>query len=150
MPRRMFGCRLEEPWYDRAMAAVQRSGARSVQEWLEGVVQAEIVRVEGTGEGSEDGEAPAPPAEQLATARAQIRGMEDLIANQRERIADSQAHAVSLQAEVDRLNGHLEDANANVRAANANVERITLMLPAARDTSAQGASGWRFWRRWGR
>ena len=121
-----------------------------MQEWLEGVVQAEIVRAEGVGEGSEDGEVVALPMEQLATARAQIRGMEELIASQRERIADSQAHAVSLQGEVDRLNGHLEDANANVRAANANVERMTLMLPAARDNSAHGHSGWRFWQRWGR
>lgn len=149
MPRRMFGCRLDEPWYDRAMAALQRSGARSVQEWLERVVQAEVVRSEGVGEGSEGGDVGALPAEQLATARAQIRGMEDLIASQRERIADSQAHAVALQAEVDRLNGHLEDANANVLAANANVERMTLMLPAASGTSKQGGAGWRFWRRWG-
>lgn len=149
MPRRMFGCRLDEPWYERAMTAIQRSGARSVQEWLEGVVQAEIVRVEGVEQGGEDGEVGAPPSEQLATARAQIRGMEELIASQRERIADSQAHAVTLQAEIDRLNGHLEDANANVRAANANVERMTLMLPAARDASVRGNSGWRFWRRWG-
>ncbi len=152
MPRRMFGCRLEESWHKRAMAAVQRSGARTVQEWLEAVVQAEIVRVEGAGQGSEDGEVEvvALPSEQLAAARAQIKGMEELIASQRERISDSQAHSVALQAEVDRLNGHLEAANENVRAANANVERMTLMLPAASDTSLQGSSGWRFWERWGR
>ena len=46
MPRKMFGCRLDASWHERAMVAVQRSGARSVQEWLEGVVQAEIVRTD--------------------------------------------------------------------------------------------------------
>ena len=150
MPRKMFGCRLDASWHERAMVAVQRSGARSVQEWLEGVVQAEIVRTEGAEQGSEDVDAGALPNEQLAAARAQIRGMEELIASQRERIAEGQAHSVSLQGEIDRLNGHLEAANANVLAANANVERITHMLPAAGENSPQGNSGWRFWQRWGR
>ena len=151
MPRRMFGCRLEDSWHERAMAAVQRSGARSVQEWLEGVVHAEVVRGEGVGQGGvEDVELSALPNEQLAAARAQVRGMEELIASQRERIADAQAHSVSLQREIDRLNGHLEAANANALAANANVERMMHMLPAAGETSSQGNSGWRFWERWGR
>ena len=151
MARKMFGCRLEDSWHERAMAVVSRSGARSVQEWLEKVVQTEVVRsenAEGVDRVSDDLIIGASPTEALAAAKARIGGMEELIASQRERIADSQAHSIALQSEIDRLNEHLSAANANALVATKSVERMTFMLPAVAEDSHRESPGWRFWKNW--
>ena len=133
----LVGCRVSPEEHERILEAVKLSGHEQVAPWLRGVVEAEVARIEA-GELEEGEEGDAPLDVQLAAARVRVKGLEELLALQRERFAEAQAHNVDLKGEIDGLHRHL-DASAG------NLERITLMLPAAGGTSVGRRPWWRFW-----
>ena len=138
MATKMLGCRLNEDWYARAEALFEKSGQTYMSDWLRPIVQAGVVDAEARALSGENGVSTAPIDVQLAAAQARMEGLEELIASQRERLTESQAHILDLKNENDGLHRHLE-------ASNSNIERITLMLPAAKEASDGRGQWWRFW-----
>ena len=137
MPKKTLACQVSESWHTRVRATVEKSGGGPISEWLRGLVANEVVRVEAVELADDEGQTSAPVEVQLAAAHARIEGLEELVAAHRERLAESQTHILDLKTENEGLHRHLSEANANV-------ERMTLVLPAAGETSA-GRSWWRFW-----
>ncbi|MCY4652346.1 MAG: hypothetical protein OXC95_04190 [Dehalococcoidia bacterium] len=138
MATKMLGCRLTEEWYARAEALFERSGEQYMSDWLRPIVQAGIVDAEARALATESKDGDAPLDVQLAAALAQVEGLEALVGSQRERLTESQAHILDLKSENEGLHRHLD-------ASNTNIERITLMLPAAGETSSGRKPWWKFW-----
>ena len=138
MATKMLGCRLTEEWYARAEALFNQSGEQYMSDWLRPIVQAGIVDAEGRALAAETSDSNAPLDVQLAAALAHIEGLEALATSQRDRLTESQAHILDLKSENEGLHRHLD-------ASNTNIERITLMLPAAGETSNGRKPWWKFW-----
>ena len=75
----------------------------------------------------------APLAVQLATAQAQVAGLEQVNALLTERLGMADAQNIE-------LNRRLEEAHSAV-------ERVTLALPAPTDAAVPARRSWQFWRR---
>ena len=139
MATKMLGCRLNEDWYARAEALFEKSGQTYMSDWLRPIVQAGVVDAEARALSGENGVSTAPIDVQLAAAQARMEGLEELIASQPRAIDRvSRPHILDLKNENDGLHRHLE-------ASNSNIERITLMLPAAKEASDGRGQWWRFW-----
>ena len=135
MPNKILvGCRVGSEEHERILSVVKLSGHEQVAPWLRGVVEVEVARVEA-GELQEGEENGAPLEVQLAASRERIASLEELVASHRSTLVESQSHVMTLKAENDNLHRHLSESTANV-------ERITMMLPAAREVNEAGRRRW--------
>ena len=135
MPNKILvGCRVGLEEHERILSVVKRSGHEQVAPWLRGLVEAEVARVEG-GDLVEGEENAAPVEVQLAAAGDRIAGLEELVASHKTTLVESQAHIMTLKSENDNLHRHLSESNATV-------ERVTLMLPAAKELNESGRRRW--------
>ena len=130
----LVGCRVLPGEHERILAAVKRSGHEQVAPWLRGVVEGEVARIEA-GDLDVNGQANAPIDVLLAAAEARITGLEHLVAAHKHSLTESQSHVMSLKTENDNLHRYLSESSANM-------ERITLMLPAARESAEPGRRRW--------
>ena len=133
----LVGCRVWPAEHERILSVVKVSGHEQVAPWLRGLVEAEVARVEA-GELAEGEDDSAPIDVQLAAARERIASLEGLVAAHKNTLTESQSHVLTLKAENDNLHRHLSDSSANI-------ERITLMLPAAREGTETGRRRWKWW-----
>ena len=124
---KQISCYVTEEWHRRAKTAVEKRGGGHLSDWFRGLVMNAVIETEAQ-EAPSDRSENLPPEVELAAARQQIAGMEELMAAQRDRINDYQLHVVDLKAENDKLHALLTQEQANM-------ERVTLMLPSAEETS---------------
>ena len=126
-----------KPSIDERLDKVVAASPLDKPDWLRHWLEDTLVRLETEellGEAAPDTDVvDAPLAVQLATALAQVAGLEQIngLLNERLGLADAQ----NIE-----LNKRLEEAHATV-------DRAMLALPAPSEDAAPTRRGWQFWRR---